>query len=112
MATSDAENQMNSSEPDDIVAEVRQYLADLPEQPGLAAARLEGEQIAAIVEPLGLPKAIIAAVHAYPLLRDGALNEKQIQNNPLAGTGKNRRTAPEAASGARSLPHRATVACH
>ena len=39
MATSDAENQMNSSEPDDIVAEVRQYLADLPEQPGLAAAR-------------------------------------------------------------------------
>ncbi len=83
MATSDAENQMNSSEPDDIVAEVRQYLADLPEQPGLAAARLEGEQIAAIVEPLGLPKAIIAAVHAYPLLRDGALNEKQIQNNPL-----------------------------
>lgn len=85
MAISNAENPSNGSETDDIIAEVRQYLADLPETSGLAAALLEGEQIAAIVKPLGLPKVIIAAVHAYPLLREEIIGVKHLQNNPLDG---------------------------
>ena len=83
MSASDAEKQTNGGEPDDIVSEVRQYLADLPEKPGLAAARLAGEQIAAIIEPLGLPNGIVAAVYAYPVFRDGFLKPKHLQNNPL-----------------------------
>ena len=83
MSASDAENQTNSFEPDDNVAEVRQYLAGLPEKPGLAEARREGEQIAAIIEPLGLPGAIVAAVHVYPLVREGLIAPKQLQNSTL-----------------------------
>ena len=83
MSASDAEKQTNGSEPDDIVAEVRQYLADLPEKSGLAAARDEGEQIAGIIEPLGLPTEIVAAVHVYPLFREGILGSKHLKNKPL-----------------------------
>ncbi len=83
MSASDVEKKANSDEPDDIVAEVRRYLAGLPDKPGLTAARLEGEQIAAIIEPLGLPDGIVAAVYAYPLIRDDILKSKLLQNKPL-----------------------------
>jgi GTP pyrophosphokinase len=83
MSASDAENQTISFETDDNVAEVRRYLAGLPEKRGLADARREGEQVAAIIEPLGLPGAIVAAVHAYPLVREGLIGSKQLQNSTL-----------------------------
>jgi GTP pyrophosphokinase len=55
----------------------------LPEKEGLALAIDEGRQIAAIVEPLGLPDQLLAAVHVYPLYRKGILSSKSLQNNEL-----------------------------
>ena len=83
MSATDTEKQANDSDTDDIVAEVRQYLAALPKKDGLALAINEGEQIAAIIKPLGLPAKIIAAVYAYPLFRENLLKSNDLQNNEL-----------------------------
>lgn len=83
MSASDVEKRTISGEPVDNVAEVRHFLAALPEKAGLNKARADGERIAAIVETLGLPDEILAAVHLYPLVRDNILNTKNIQNNNL-----------------------------
>jgi len=84
MSASDGENQHDSSAVDNSIAEVRTYLAALPLSEGLAAAISEGEKIAAIIEPLGLPPGIVAAVHAYPLFREKYIVEKDLQNNPFS----------------------------
>jgi GTP pyrophosphokinase len=84
MSASDAEKTRTESVSDDIVAEVRQYLATLPKKDGLDAAIDEGECIAAIIEPLGLPSQIVAAVHAYPLFREKLLKINNLENNILS----------------------------
>jgi len=66
-----------------IVEAVRAYLDDLPDQDGLAPCIAEGCAIAQILEPLVLPNPIIAAVHAYPLFRDGLLDINYIQNSKI-----------------------------
>jgi GTP pyrophosphokinase len=68
-----------------IVESVRAYLDDLPRQDGLAQCIAEGRNIAQILEPLVLPNPIIAAVHAYPLFRDGFLDINSLQTNNLKG---------------------------
>ena len=68
-----------------IVEAVRAYLDGLPDQDGLAPCIAEGCAIAQILEPLVLPNPIIAAVHAYPLIRDGFLDINSLQNNNLKG---------------------------
>ena len=83
MSATDTEKQANDSDTDDIVAEVRQYLAALPNKDGLELAINEGEQIAAIIKPLGLPARIVAAVYAYPLFRENILKSNDLQNNEL-----------------------------
>jgi GTP pyrophosphokinase len=83
MSTSNTEKQANDSDTDDIVAEVRQYLAALPGKDGLELAINEGEQIAAIIEPLGLPAKIVAAVYACPVYRENILKSNDLQNNTL-----------------------------
>jgi GTP pyrophosphokinase len=80
MSGSKTENHNDASE---LVAKVRQYLATLPEKDGVNLAITEGEQIAAIIEPLGLPAEIAAAVYAYPLFREGLITIKDIENNNL-----------------------------
>ena len=76
MSASDAEKQRDSGEQNNILADVRDYLATLPTKDGLDLAIDEGEQIAAIIAPLGLPDKIVAAVHAYPLFREKFLSSK------------------------------------
>ncbi|MDG2288716.1 MAG: hypothetical protein P8K83_02845, partial [Woeseiaceae bacterium] len=61
MSASDVKKIRNQSDMNDIVQGVRQYLATLPAKDGLDLAIEEGEQIAAIIEPLGLPAKIVAA---------------------------------------------------
>ena len=68
MSANDAENQHPTNAADINVAEIRNYLASLPLSDGLTAAVDEGEKIAAIIEPLGLPPEIVAAVYVYPLV--------------------------------------------
>lgn len=82
MAT-DTEKQANGSDMGDIVANVRRYLAALPQKDGLELAINEGEQIATIIRPLGLPARIVAAVYAYPLFREHILNTNDLKNNIL-----------------------------
>ena len=66
-----------------VVTDVRAYLDDIPEREGLAEARAEGDAVAEIVAPLGLPDPILAAVHAYPLYRNGFISEKSFSDNGL-----------------------------
>lgn len=84
MTASDTEKQRSGGDADESVVEVRQYLAALPDKDGLNRAIAEGEQIAAIIEPLGLPVKIVAAVYAYPLFREGIIKVKDLENNNLS----------------------------
>ena len=83
MPASDAEKRDDTVDSAAIVAGVRDYLSTLPAKSRLDAAIAEGEQLAAIVAPLGLPLGIIAAVYAYPLFRDEILSNKYLQNSEL-----------------------------
>ena len=84
MSASDAEKQRQGNGSNDIVADVCAYLAGLPKNDGCDGAIDEGEQIAAIIKPLGLPERIVAAVHAYPLFREEILTAKDLENNVLS----------------------------
>ena len=83
MSATETEKQANGSDTDDIVASVRRYLAALPNKDGLQLAINEGEQIATIIKPLGLPAKIVAAVYAYPLFRENILKSNDLENNLL-----------------------------
>jgi hypothetical protein len=83
MSATDAEKNAGDRDPSDIVDEVCEYLASLPKKDGLEQAIREGEQIAAIIEPLGLPPRIVAAVHASPLFRDQLISKNELNNNTL-----------------------------
>ena len=87
MSTKDAENTSvdDGAQVDDdgIVTDVRRYLDDLPVVEGSSACIDEGRAIAGIVEPLGLPQKILAAVYAYPLYRDDILKSNSLQNKAL-----------------------------
>ena len=50
-----------------------------------AAACAEGEAIAALLQPLGLARPLLAAARVYPLVRDGALPAAALDDTPLAG---------------------------
>lgn len=87
MSASDAENAAKDdaarSENNDVVNDVRGFLADLPATQGRDACIEEGRAIARIVEPLGLPSRILAAVYAYPLYREELVNSTSLQNKTL-----------------------------
>jgi GTP pyrophosphokinase len=83
MLATGAEKTDTDDRSDGIVAEVRRYLLGLPEKTGLKHAIQEGEQIAEIVAPLGLPQDIQAAVVAYPAYRDSFIKLNSIKNNKL-----------------------------
>jgi GTP pyrophosphokinase len=88
MSATDTEKQASCDPTDDIAAEVRRYLAALPKKEGLELAIKEGEQIAAIIRPLGLPAGIVAAVYAYPLFRENILNSNDLKNNELTNVSR------------------------
>jgi GTP pyrophosphokinase len=62
--------------------ELRQTVSDfartLPDREAVEAGLEEGEQICAVLEPLGLPGALLAAVRVYPLCRDGLTGAKDL----------------------------------
>ena len=83
MSLSSDENPARHADRDGIVDAVSEYIAGLPGKDGLESCVQEGQAIADIVAPLGLPPRILAAVLAYPLYRDGMLSDKSLQNNEL-----------------------------
>jgi GTP pyrophosphokinase len=84
MAASRPENHDNGAERGGIVSAAREFIATLPKSAATDAAAREGIEIAAIVEALGLPDDVVAAVHLYPLIRDGCIDEKHNKNKLLS----------------------------
>jgi GTP pyrophosphokinase len=83
MTASNPEYPAGYDKHDDPVATVRTFIDELPPKDGLKQAIDEGRAIAAIVEPLGLPGQLLAAVRLYPLYRDNFVKIKEIQNSDL-----------------------------
>ena len=80
MSATNAEN----TEHVGVILAVREFLDSLPEDERLAACIAEGRAVATIVEPLGLPPSIVAAVHAYPPFRDGFFDLKTLENKEVS----------------------------
>ena len=83
MSAPDAENSPREDDHDGVVSGIREYLAALPAKEGRDACIAEGQAIAGIVEPLGLPQPILAAVYVYPAIRDDLISSNSLQNNEL-----------------------------
>ncbi len=66
------------------MAASQHFLSDLDEQDQIRERREEGRAIADIVESLGLPSSVIAAVYVYPLLRDGFLSKARLESSDIA----------------------------
>ena len=67
----------------DVVTDVRAWCAELSGSEDVRSAVSEGENIAELVAPLGLPQRIVAAIHVYPLYRAGLVKQNQLNNNVL-----------------------------
>lgn len=78
MLISKPENRQESDSPVELVVATRNFLAALPSQERIGQQCEEGRAIAEIVQGLGLPRAVIAAVHVYPLLRDNLLTPAEL----------------------------------
>jgi len=79
MPASDNENRQIGSEQADIIEKIHEFVDALPNQGQIAALRVESEQICAILEPLEFPAALIAAVHACPLVRNDIVTLRDLQ---------------------------------
>jgi len=84
MVTSERENQENGAQLENIDSAARQYLLDSLDSPASDPRVLEAEAIIAILEPLGLPPSLRAAVLLYPLARDNDLDTRSMRKGPLA----------------------------
>jgi GTP pyrophosphokinase len=83
MPLSNPENPENAVASTDILAATDAFIATLPDQPATTATVSEGQEIAAIVKSLGLPEKLVAAVHIYPLVRDGIVDDNNLETNNL-----------------------------
>jgi GTP pyrophosphokinase len=84
MATSERENQQIGDEARDIDSAARQFLAKLLDSPDVDPRVEEANAIVAILEPLGLPANLRAAVLLYPLARDGEIDVRGLSQGPLS----------------------------
>jgi len=78
MSVNEDETRGSEAGPPDVVGRARAVLDGLPDEPAIAALRREGEEICAILEPLGLPALLVAAVQLYPLARDNRLDAEAL----------------------------------
>ena len=79
MAISEHENRQMDATPAGIAGKVGDFAATLPDRADIVTARLKGEQISKILEPLGLPEALVAAVRVYPLRDEDLISSKDLQ---------------------------------
>lgn len=84
MLTTERENPQTGSEPDDIVAKSRRFAAGLRDRCRAASAQEEGPAIAGMLDRMGLSPQLLAAVHVYPLVRDGAVAIEELEAGSLA----------------------------
>ncbi|MDX1403795.1 MAG: bifunctional (p)ppGpp synthetase/guanosine-3',5'-bis(diphosphate) 3'-pyrophosphohydrolase [Woeseiaceae bacterium] len=64
---------------------VRDFTQGLPENPDLGASLAEGELICEVLEPLGLPDPLLAAVRLYPPYRQGLIGAKELGELEIKG---------------------------
>ena len=83
MSASNPETNPQNGQQADIFANVDGLIASLPKSDRHAAAIAEGNAIGAIVDSLGLPNDVRAAVRLSPLVREGAVNKTSLDNNNL-----------------------------
>ena len=81
MVTSSPESPANGAEQVEIVAQSRRFAGALPEHD---EARAEGEALCAILDPLGLSPALLAAARIYPSIREGRRSLDELPG-PLSG---------------------------
>jgi len=62
----------------DVMRRCHELLEQLPEEQSAADARVEGERLSEILQPLGLPPIMIAAVQLYPAVRAGLINARTL----------------------------------
>ena len=85
MVTSERDNRQIDSDQQNIVSAALEFTSELPDSPATAALIGEGKAIADILEPLGLPPRLRAAVLLYPLDRDGVADSQGLQKSQVAG---------------------------
>ena len=85
MAISEHENRQIDATRAVIAGKVCDFADTLPDREEIVAARLEGEQICSILESLGLPEALMAAVRVYPLRKAGLIASKDLQKLAIEG---------------------------
>jgi GTP pyrophosphokinase len=89
MAISEHENRQIDATRAVIAGKLGDFVGDfadtLPDREDIVAARREGEKICSILEPLGLPEALIAAVRVYPLRKAGLIASKDLQKLKIEG---------------------------
>jgi GTP pyrophosphokinase len=83
MSHSIPENPGTDNERDEIVAAAAQLIESLPDNSAVTAAVNEGQEIATIVESLGMSPQLCAAVRLYPLVRDKFLDINILINKNL-----------------------------
>jgi GTP pyrophosphokinase len=83
MPLSKPESPANDLAPADILKATTAFIVTLADTEAATAAIREGQDIAAIVEPLGLPDELVAAVLLYPLVRDEHIDDKQLITKQL-----------------------------
>jgi len=84
MASSETESRQTGANDRDIDSAARQYLDDLIDSPESQALIAEADVIVAILEPLGLPANLRAAVALYPLAREGKIDVRSLSRGPLS----------------------------
>ena len=85
MAISEHETRQMDAARAVIAARVVDFADTLPDRPDFVAARRQGRQICDILEPLGLPEALVAAVRIYPLCREELIGSKDLQKLKIEG---------------------------
>ena len=83
MSATGTENPTINDVADGILAAAQSFVTRIPQKDGIENAVDEGRHIAEIVAPLGLPDELHAAVHLYPLHRDGFIKDNSLQTNEL-----------------------------
>ena len=84
MVTSEPENSQAGDVKPDIVSLAQAYIAELPPALATKASSDQGDAIVEILEPLGLPPSLRAAVLLYPLVRDGHIDTRSLSKSPVS----------------------------
>ncbi|MDH3408996.1 MAG: HD domain-containing protein, partial [Gammaproteobacteria bacterium] len=83
MPLSSNENPADDHDQAGIIEATRRFLETQAGEGEIAAAIAEGREIAAIVGSFGLSDNLLAAVRAYPAIRDNLIDINTLENNDL-----------------------------